>query len=197
MDPFSYLSVILAIVLGLAITQVLSGFRGLILTRAKVKLYAPTLIWAATALLIPIQAWWADFAMHTHPSWTFLALLVSLLQAISIYMIAALVLPDMSGEKIIDLRQHFLDHRRWFFGAILASIIFSLLKTVVLSGHLPSRVDCAFEIAYGAGAIAAAIIGSARLTGSPGKPSPVTVKLGTRLRCRILRPMCTTRGKIT
>ena len=41
MDSFSYLSVILSIVLGLTITQVLLGFRGLILTRAKAKLYAP------------------------------------------------------------------------------------------------------------------------------------------------------------
>jgi hypothetical protein len=62
MDSFSYLSVILSIVLGLAITQVLLGFRSLILTRAKVKLYATALIWAFIALIIPIQAWWADFA---------------------------------------------------------------------------------------------------------------------------------------
>jgi hypothetical protein len=39
------------------------GFRGLILTRAKVKLYSPTLIWAVIALFVPIQAWWADFTM--------------------------------------------------------------------------------------------------------------------------------------
>ena len=162
MDPFSYLSVILAVVLGLAITQILSGFRGLILTRAKIKPYGPTLIWAFTALLIPIQAWWADFAMHTQASWSFLALLVSLLQAISIYMIAALVLPDMSGETVIDLRQHFLEHRYWFFGAVLGSIVFSLLKTFVLSGHLPSRADTAFQFAYGAVAIAAAMIRSER-----------------------------------
>jgi len=38
-ESFSYVSVLLSIVLGLAITQVLQGFRGLILTRAKVKLY--------------------------------------------------------------------------------------------------------------------------------------------------------------
>jgi hypothetical protein len=45
------------------------------------------------ALLVPIQAWWADFTMREHPNWTFLALLVIMLQAISIYMVAALVLP--------------------------------------------------------------------------------------------------------
>jgi len=42
MDAFTYITVLLSIVLGLAITQVLLGFRGLILTRAKVKLYTPT-----------------------------------------------------------------------------------------------------------------------------------------------------------
>ncbi|HYY30716.1 MAG TPA: hypothetical protein VE860_22450, partial [Chthoniobacterales bacterium] len=99
MDSFSYLSVILSIVLGLAITQVLLGLRGLILTRAKVKLYPPTLIWAGIALLTPIQAWWADFALRKQPNWTFLALLVIMLQAISIYMIAALVFPDITGEN--------------------------------------------------------------------------------------------------
>jgi hypothetical protein len=63
MDSFGYLSVLLSIILGLAIAQVLLGVRGLILTRAKVKLYLPTIIWAGLALLIAIQAWWASFAV--------------------------------------------------------------------------------------------------------------------------------------
>ena len=110
MDSFTYISVLLSIVLGLAITQVLLGFRGLILTRATVKLYIPTLIWAAVALLVPIQAWWASFAMREQANWTFLALLVIILEMISIYMMAALVLPDIVGEKYVDLRQHFFLH---------------------------------------------------------------------------------------
>ena len=52
MDSFTYISVLLSIVLGLAITQVLLGYRGLILTRAKVKLYTPTLIWALSLIHI-------------------------------------------------------------------------------------------------------------------------------------------------
>ena len=51
MESFNYLSVLLSIILGLAITQVLLGFRGLILTRVKVKLYLPTVIWVELALL--------------------------------------------------------------------------------------------------------------------------------------------------
>src|SRR5208283_247435 len=117
MDSFSYISVILSIVLGLAITQVLLGFRGLILTRAKVKLYAPTITWAFFAL----------------------------------------VLPDIGGEKFVDLRQHFFAHRSWFFCAMLGSVVFSLLKTLALYGHLPSRIDFVFELTFGAIAIAAAV----------------------------------------
>jgi hypothetical protein len=160
MDSFSYLSVILSIVLGLAMTQVLLGFRSLILTRAKVKLYATTLIWAFIALIIPIQSWWADFAMRRHLNWTFLALLVVMLQAICIYMTAALVLPDISGEKFVDLREHFFAHRSWFFGAFFAIIVCSLAKTVALSGHLPIPTDSAFEFGFGAVAIAGAVIRS-------------------------------------
>ena len=158
MDSFTYISVLLSIVLGLAITQVLLGFRGLILTRAKVKLYTTTLIWAAIALLIPIQAWRADFAMRKNTNWTFFALLIIMLQAISIYMITALVLPDISGENFVDLRQHFFAHRTWLFGAMVCSEVFSLSKTVTLYGHLPNLVDRTFEFTFCAAAIAGAVI---------------------------------------
>jgi phage shock protein PspC (stress-responsive transcriptional regulator) len=42
--------------------------------------------------------------MRTHANWTFVALLVVMLQAISVYIAAALVLPDVTGDAIVDLR---------------------------------------------------------------------------------------------
>ena len=38
MDEFSYLSVLLSVILGLAVAQILKGFRGLLLSRARVRL---------------------------------------------------------------------------------------------------------------------------------------------------------------
>ena len=156
-ESFSYLTVLLSIVLGLAITQVLLGARGLILTRAKVKLYYPTLIWAGLILLIAVQGWWANFALHTHAGWTFGALLVIILQAISLYMAAALVLPDVTGSALIDLRDHYFAHRSWFFGALLASLVFSVAKELVLAGHLPSPTNLEFHLIFGFSVILAAI----------------------------------------
>jgi hypothetical protein len=158
MDSFSYLSVLLSIILGLAITQVLLGFRGLILTRAKVKLYLPTLIWAGLALLIAIQAWWASFGLRTRVSWTFLGFIMIVLQAISVYMATAVVLPDISGDSIVDLRDHYFAHRSWFFGFMLLGVTFSAAKELALTGHLPGRLNGKFHLIFAVTAILAAII---------------------------------------
>ena len=156
-ESFYYLSVLLAIVLGLAITQVLLGLRGLILTRAKVKLYLPTLIWAGLTLLLAIQAWWADFSLRTEANWTFGPLLVIILQAISVYMAAALVLPDVAGDAVVDLRDHYFAHRNWFFGAVLASLVFSAAKDLALAGRLPGRINLGFHVFFALAVILAAI----------------------------------------
>jgi hypothetical protein len=157
-ESFNYLSVLISIILGLAIAQILQGVRGLVLTRSKVKLYTPTIIWTGMALLIAIQGWWASFSMHQRASWNFLALLLIVLQAICVYMVAALVLPDAKGDNVVDLREHYLAHRHWFFSALLASIIFSLCKELALYGRLPYPLDLSFQCTFGILAVAAIIL---------------------------------------
>lgn len=71
MDAFSYLSVLLSIILGLAITQVLQGVRGVLLQRARIRLYAPSLIWCVIILAMATQSWWASFGLSDHTEWTF------------------------------------------------------------------------------------------------------------------------------
>ena len=158
MESFNYLSVLISIILGLAIAQVLQGVRGLVLTRSKVKLYTPTIIWTGMALLIPIHEWWASFSMHQRASWNFLGLLTVILQATSIYMIAALILPDAKGDTTVDLREHYFAHRHWFFGAVLSSVVFSLLKELLLYDRLPHPLNLSFQLAFGVIAIIAMLV---------------------------------------
>jgi hypothetical protein len=102
MDAFSYLSVLLSVILGLAITQVLQVARGLVLTRKAVRFYAPVIIWAAVAVLIAIQSWWASFGLRLREDWSFAAFLAVLAHAISIYVVAALVLPDIAEGRLAE-----------------------------------------------------------------------------------------------
>ena len=107
MDEFSYLSVLLSVILGLAVTQILKGFRGLLLSRARIRLYWPVIAWGALLLLVCFQHWWATFGMRTRHDWTFLQFAMVLLNVIFIYMVAGLVFPDFFGEEVVDLKENF------------------------------------------------------------------------------------------
>jgi hypothetical protein len=155
MEAFSHLSVLISIILGLAITQLLQGFRGVVLERARTRLYWVPIAWAAIVLVICVQSWWAMFGLRGVREWTFPAFAVVLLQVTATYMQAALVLPDFSGDAPVDLRAHYQDHLRWFFGAIILTLIASLVKDIVLSGHLPQGVNLVFHLALMAASIAA------------------------------------------
>ena len=148
MDQFSYLSVLLSIILGLAITQVLKGYRGILLTRARIRFYWPTLLWGLTLLLMFVQSWWAMFSMRERTVWTFPIFGVVVLQTVLSYMLAAIVFPDFFGTETVDLREHYFSHTRWFFGLTIAVLLTSLAKTFALDGQLPGAIDTGFHVVF-------------------------------------------------
>ena len=152
MDAFSYLSVMLSIILGLAITQVLQGYRGLLLSRSRVTLYAPTLMWSALMLVFATQSWWASFGLASHSGWTFTGFAVLLLQMALLYLMAGIVLPDIPPGESIDLEAHYFRERRPFFLLLIAMLAASVLKDFTIDGHLPSRENLVFHAIFASGA---------------------------------------------
>jgi hypothetical protein len=145
MDPFSYLSVLLSIIIGLAITQILKGFRGMLLSRARIRMYWPVLWWSILLLAMFVQSWWSMFGLRNVEDWTFQAFSIVLLQTIIEYMLAALVFPDFFGTETIDLRVHYFEHLGWFFGLMIAVLAVSLSKDLVLSGHMTNPMNVRFH----------------------------------------------------
>ncbi len=154
MTAFEYLSVLLSIILGLAITHVLEGYRGLLLARKRVRRYWPSLIWSALILLFTCQAWWASFGLDDRREWRFDVFLVIVGQMALIYMAAALVLPDARGDEPVDLRAHYETQRRPFFAVLLLTVIASLLKDLMLDGALPEGANLGFHVLLAATALA-------------------------------------------
>src|SRR5438552_1135262 len=112
MDEFSYLSVLLSIIIGLAVTQLLTGMRGQMLARARVRGFWPTQVWAGTLLLVCTQTWWAMFDLRNRREWDFSAFAILLAQTIALYLLTGLVYPDFPADKEIDLRGHYFAQRR-------------------------------------------------------------------------------------
>jgi hypothetical protein len=145
MDAFSYLSVLISIILGLAITQILQGLRGLVINRRHVAVYWPSVAWAGLLLLINVQAWWAMYGMRQKLTWTFLEFAMVLLQVIVLYMLAGLVLPDLQSSNRTNLKQHYFEQARWFYGLAVFLLVVSVTKDVVLDGRMPKVTNLAFH----------------------------------------------------
>ena len=161
MDAFSYLSVLISIIVGLAVTQVLQGFRALMLARSRVRVYWPALVWAVLVLLLCVQVWWAMFDLSVRPAarWTFLDFGTVLLQTVPLYLLAGLVLPDVASERGVDLREHYYAHHRWFFSMLVLLIACSIVKVRVLANAWPEPLDLGFQLAFAAGSAIGALSG--------------------------------------
>jgi hypothetical protein len=152
-DAFSYLSVVLSIVLGLGMTQILTAFGRLIRHRDRVEEDWLPILWAVSLLVIFVQVWWAMFGLRTRRDWTFFEFSIVLAQTATLYVMAAVALPEDVPESGVDLRAYYERHHRWFFGWFLATLIISVSKDVVLGGRLPDFYNLVFHVALAAGCI--------------------------------------------
>jgi hypothetical protein len=146
MDAFSYLSVLLSIILGLAITQVLQGLGQLLQGRERVQWHWPSGLWMASLLLIYVQSWWAMFGLRNVQAWTFGAFAVVLLQTVLEYLLAALLMPQPAPA--VDLRAHYFAQRRPFFVTLVAVLMVSLWKEMVLQGTFPRPLNAGFHFGW-------------------------------------------------
>jgi hypothetical protein len=158
MDQFGYLSVLLSIIVGFSVTQILLGFRGIVLSRVHIKVYWPTLEWAVLLLLINVQSWWAMFGMRAIQHWTFPAFGVLLTQTIAQYMLAAIVFPDFARDGAVDLHDHYRQHKRWFFGLLIFLLLVSLAKDLVIGGRITGALNGLFHLIFITMSVAAIVI---------------------------------------
>jgi hypothetical protein len=163
LDAFGYLSVLLSIIIGLAIAQVLQGYRALLLARGRVHADPAPLIWSGLVLMFAAQAWWASFGLNARRSWDFLDFAVILIQMGLLYMLSALILPDMPAEGSIDLGHHFERHRRAFYAFLIAMLASSIAKEAVLEHRLTSPVNLAFHLLLAVIAVAGILFASKKV----------------------------------
>ena len=158
MDAFSYLSVLLSIILGLAITQLLQGIGRIIQHRARVDMFWPSIAWAGLLILVSVQTWWALFGLRERQHWSFFPFLVVVLQTINLYLVTALVLPEIAPGERVDLRQHYFVQARWFFSLTIVAVLISFAKDLVLEGSLPAAANTAIQLIFVGVAVSAIII---------------------------------------
>ncbi len=130
-SAFEYITVFISIILGLGVTQILTGIADLVHQNERVKIYWPHIIWIVLVLILHVQEWYVTFELRSLDQWRFPLFLFVLLYPVVLFIMARLLFPVGFNEGVIDLKKfYFENYRRIFlFGSMLPflSIIDNLL----------------------------------------------------------------------
>ena len=115
MSAFEFISVLLSIVVGLALTRLLSGVGRALEIRRKIRFYWVQGVWVVNVGLLLIAFWWATLFSHVDEEvWLFPNFVLLLLYSVLLFLQAVLIIPT-DFEEGADLEAHFFEVRPWFF----------------------------------------------------------------------------------
>ena len=136
MDPFSYLSVLISIVLALGMTRVLAGVGEMLQARSRRRIYWVHVVWALNLFIYLVVAWWVFYRWRYQQPWTFFLFVFVLISSTVLYLAALLLFPReaASADDSINYKTHFYANHRAFFIVLLiygpVDVVDSLLKGV-------------------------------------------------------------------
>ena len=124
-DPFSYLSVLISIVLALGMTRVLQGVGEMLQARRRRHIYWVQIVWATNLFIYLVIAWWIFYRWRNQQPWNFYLFIFVLISPTILYLASLLLFPSESDlDKPVDYKAHYYANHRAFF------IIFSLWTPV-------------------------------------------------------------------
>lgn len=118
-DVFLHIRVLVGLVLGLALTRLLSGISGIVQHPRRRLLYPAHLAWVAVVLVMTIHFWWWEFGLERVPTWRFEIFAFVLGYAFLHYLLASLLFPEWMDDYA-GYEDYFLSRRAWFFGLLVA-----------------------------------------------------------------------------
>jgi len=126
---FSYLGVLISVILGLALTHLLVGLSKTIQLRGSVRVYWVQIVWVFNVILYVLALWWGMFWWNKLQNWPIEEFLFIMAYSIVIFMLASLLFP-WEFEQSLDLERYFFTNKRWFFGIFLAATLLDIPETL-------------------------------------------------------------------
>ena len=142
-DYIEYLFTLLSIMLGLGLTDLAKSFRELVRPGRTVHWHWLPSTWAAFTLLLVVNFWWNSIKLLKEAPLDFFLLFV--ITFLLVYLICSFALPnpnwqqsktvredasaDAPASNALDLEAFYFseDHRRWYFGLLIATFFMSEL----------------------------------------------------------------------
>jgi hypothetical protein len=126
MSIFEFLMVLVSIIIGLGVTEILTGVARSLRSRATVKFYWVHMVVVVFIFVALLQQWWEIWGLRSVTEWSFLALIFMLTAPVCLFLISHLLFPDPINEA--DIESYYYKEMRpiWILGAIavLVSTVF-------------------------------------------------------------------------
>ena len=112
---FEYLGILIAVILGLALTHLVRGLSKLIHIRRTGKLWWPHILWTINIVLFVLGMWWGMFWWNNLKEWTIQRFFFIVIYSTVLFLLASMLYPPDCPEDF-DCERYFLDNKAWFFG---------------------------------------------------------------------------------
>lgn len=131
--PFEYVTVLISIILGLGITQILTGIADLVQRSGRVIVYWPHLLWILFVMLLQIQEWWILYELKDYHPWRLPTFLFTILYPINLFILSRLLFPrSLKGKEICLKEFYFANYPKIFATFALSAILSILFNLIVL-----------------------------------------------------------------
>ncbi len=129
-ELFPHVRIFMGMVLGMAVSKLLTGFAQLVQHPGRYRLSAVHLLWAGSILVEMVLFWWWEFALSRLPTWTFGTFMFLIGFTISLFLLAALLFPE-DIDEYGGYEAYFIRRRYWFFGLLACTFVFDVIDTAI------------------------------------------------------------------
>ena len=117
MGLFEFLMVLVSVVIGLGITEVLTGWAGMLRERATIRPYWMHVLFQAGVFMALLQQWWEFWDLSDVDQLTFPAVLAILATPVVLFLVAHLLFPD--DIRGADLRAYYFEQAGLLWGLVI------------------------------------------------------------------------------
>jgi len=166
LSSFEYVMVLVSIVIGLAITHVLTAFAAAV-QRLRghgepIRLEAVYLLWTGYVMTMLVSFWWWEFKYHElEIEWSYGLYLFIITYAVTLFLMAAVLVPK-GMEGVSDSYAFFMEGRNWFFVIHLFVISIDIIDTFLKGADFGLRPSVLVSYAPMIGASIVGIVSERR-----------------------------------
>ncbi|MEK6783175.1 MAG: hypothetical protein AABY93_15855 [Bacteroidota bacterium] len=133
MTPFEYVTVLISIILGLGITQIITGVADIIHQWEQIKLYWPHMLWIVFVFFLHVEEWWVIYDLREIETWELSRFLFVILYPINLFILARILFPFGSNESGTDFKDFYFNNYKKFFAGVMVLSVLALLENLFIS----------------------------------------------------------------